>query len=93
MSNQSKKETMENYTGEKRTPVKAIRAYCLECCLYSAHEVQLCTAYSCPLYPYRRGENSFNILSDAELQKRGDRAKASFHRGDSDHRMEITEKL
>lgn len=37
------------------TPIKAIRARCLDCCGYSAAEVKLCTAVNCPLYPYRMG--------------------------------------
>ena len=35
------------------TPMKAIRAKCLDCCYGSSHEVRLCTAEKCPLYPYR----------------------------------------
>lgn len=37
------------------TPIKAIRARCLDCCGYSAAEVKLCTAVNRPLYPYRMG--------------------------------------
>ena len=37
------------------TPVKAIRAYCLGCCLYSKLEVKLCPTKDCPLYHYRLG--------------------------------------
>lgn len=39
------------------TPMKAIRAKCLDCCCGSSHEVRLCTAEKCPLYPYRFGKN------------------------------------
>ena len=38
------------------TPMKAIRAKCLDCCCGSFHEVRLCTAEKCPLYPYRFGK-------------------------------------
>lgn len=37
------------------TPIKAIRAKCLDCCCGSALEVRLCGATDCPIYPYRLG--------------------------------------
>lgn len=37
------------------TPMKAIRAKCLDCCGGSAKEVRTCTAPECPLFPYRFG--------------------------------------
>lgn len=37
------------------TPMKAIRAKCLDCCVYQIAEVRLCTAKNCPLWPYRMG--------------------------------------
>ena len=39
------------------TPIKAIRAYCLECSCGSANEVRLCPITDCELYPYREGHN------------------------------------
>ncbi len=54
------------------SPVKAIRAYCLECCLESATEVKLCAAEECPLWPFRFGKNP-NIkgrqLTDEEKKR------------------------
>ena len=41
------------------TPVKAIKAYCLQCCLESAMEVKLCPSEECPLHPFRQGKNPF----------------------------------
>lgn len=38
------------------TPMKAIRAKCLDCMCGSAHEVRLCPCPSCPLYAYRFGK-------------------------------------
>lgn len=38
------------------TPIKAIRAKCLDCCCGSFQEVRLCTVQNCPLYPYRFGK-------------------------------------
>lgn len=39
------------------TPMKAIRAKCIDCCAGSSHEVEKCGAVKCPLYPYRQGKN------------------------------------
>ena len=39
-----------------RTPVKSIRAYCIECQGGSYKEVWLCTSHDCPLYGYRMGK-------------------------------------
>lgn len=38
------------------TPIKAIRAKCLDCCCNHPSEVRICTAVKCPLYPYRMGK-------------------------------------
>ena len=50
------------------TPVKAIRAKCLDCCCGHPSEVRICTASKCPLYPYRMGTRpkvGGDILEDA----------------------------
>ena len=39
------------------TPLKSIRAKCLDCVCESAQEVRLCLSTGCPLYPYRMGHN------------------------------------
>lgn len=39
------------------TPLKAIRAKCLDCCCGQSFEVRLCPIKDCPLYPYRDGHN------------------------------------
>ena len=45
---------------EKRlTPIKAIRAKCLDCCCGNSNEVKLCTCTGCALYPYREGHSPF----------------------------------
>ena len=41
----------------KMTPMRAIRAKCLDCSGWSAQEVRLCPAEHCPLHPYRSGHN------------------------------------
>ena len=39
------------------TPLKAIRAKCVDCSGGSRSEVRDCTIVSCPLYVYRHGTN------------------------------------
>ena len=39
-----------------KTPIKSIRAYCIECQGGSFKEVRLCTSHDCPLYAYRMGK-------------------------------------
>lgn len=38
------------------TPIKAIRAKCLDCSGGQYTEVRLCPVERCPLYPYRMGK-------------------------------------
>ena len=42
---------------KKLTPVKAIRAKCLDCCCVSSRDVKLCSVPECTLFPYRFGKN------------------------------------
>ena len=37
------------------TPIRAIRAKCLDCCGGQPKEVRLCSIEKCPLFPYRLG--------------------------------------
>lgn len=57
------------------TPIKAIRAKCLDCCCGSVREVSLCPCADCSLHPFRFGKNP-NLQRDptpAQLEalKRG----------------------
>jgi hypothetical protein len=56
------------------TPMKAIRAKCLDCCSYSPKEVRLCTSADCSLFTSRFGHNP-------KRSGIGNR-KAKFHRKD-----------
>lgn len=38
-----------------RSPLKAIRRYCVECSGGNTAEVRRCWAKECPLYPFRKG--------------------------------------
>jgi hypothetical protein len=43
---------------KKVSPMKAIKAYCLDCCCGSAREVKLCSCPNCPLFLLRTGRQS-----------------------------------
>lgn len=51
------------------TPIKAIRAKCLDCCCGSSDEVKACPCTNCPLYEFRFGKNP-NIKLSAEEKAR-----------------------
>lgn len=40
-----------------KTPLRAIRAKCLECSSGKPSEVRNCLVEDCPLYPFRFGKN------------------------------------
>lgn len=39
------------------TPIKAIRAHCIQCSGGNRAEVRKCVIDDCPLYPFRMGHN------------------------------------
>ena len=45
---------------KRLTPVKAIRAKCLDCCCEQVSEVRECTIKDCALFPYRMGKRPKN---------------------------------
>ena len=47
----------ESGNASTMTPLKAIRAKCLECSAGSAKEVRVCPIPDCALYQYRFGHN------------------------------------
>lgn len=53
------------------TPIKSIRAKCLNCSCGSSNEVSLCVIEDCPLFPYRFGKNpnrKGNVKTDEQKQ-------------------------
>jgi len=46
--------------GHPESPIRAIRAKCVDCCGGYAAEVRKCTAIDCPLWPFRMGVNPFH---------------------------------
>ena len=59
-----------------KTPIKAMRAKCLDCCCGSTKEIQLCPVIECPLYPYRFGKKPTQAIVDTinEFYKKKHRA-------------------
>ena len=65
------------------SPIKAIRAKCLDCCCDQREEVKLCPAKDCPLWPFRMGKNPYRTrtLTDEQRQAAKERlAKARANR-------------
>ncbi len=54
---------------DARSALCAIRLKCLDCCVGSIKEVDLCTADDCPLYLRRKGHNPKKIMSEEEKKK------------------------
>lgn len=57
---------------EIRNPVKAIRAFCIDCCGGSSNEVKLCTAPHCALYPFRLGKNPYRTKREMTEEQRAE---------------------
>ncbi len=55
-----------------RPPMKAIRAFCLECCGGSSNEVKLCVSKNCALYPFRFGKNPNIKLTDVQKAQKAE---------------------
>ncbi len=55
-----------------RSPRKAIRAFCLECCGGSSNEVKLCVSKNCALYPFRFGKNPNIKLTDVQKAQKAE---------------------
>ena len=51
------------------TPIKAIRAKCVDCCCGNVAEVRRCPATHCTLYPYRMGKRpkGYTDTPDVEM--------------------------
>lgn len=58
------------------TPVKAIRAKCLDCCGGQNIEVRLCQIERCPLFPYRMGHRP-KVLEDGTLDPNNSRGNSA----------------
>jgi hypothetical protein len=74
-------------------PVKAIRAFCMECSNGQTSEVKACPVYKCPLYPFRFGKNPYRQrreMSEEQKQVLADRLKeARNSRSGSVKKLEV----
>ena len=64
---------------EITSPIKAIKAKCLDCCCGQREEVKLCPVNTCPLWQFRLGKNPNRrrTLTDEQRQAAKERlAKA-----------------
>ena len=43
------------------TPIKAIRAKCIDCSGFNSKEVKLCEITDCPLFSYRLGKRPVKV--------------------------------
>ncbi len=48
------------------TPLKSIRAKCIDCSGGSLKEVRLCPVTDCPIFPYRMGKNPNLVWKGSE---------------------------
>jgi hypothetical protein len=51
------------------SPLKSIRAYCLDCSGDSRNEVKLCQIPDCPLYQYRMGKTGRKVVASPQSLK------------------------
>ena len=65
----------ENKSGEILSPIKAIRAKCMDCCYDQREEVKLCPAKDCPLWPFRLGKNPNRARNMTDEQKEAARER------------------
>lgn len=64
--------TEEKEDAKILTPLRAIRAKCIDCSAGSIKEVRECVMLDCPLYPYRLGKSPNRkprILTDEEREQ------------------------
>lgn len=54
------------------TPIKAIRAKCLDCMCGNSAEVRRCPCEDCSLFPYRMGHRPKNATCVGENEEEGE---------------------
>lgn len=58
------------------TPMKAIRAKCLDCCCGNQKEVELCPCEDCSLHDYRFGHKPYAVKREMSEAQKAALAKA-----------------
>ena len=61
-----------------KSPFRALRERCLECCSGSSHEVRCCTVVRCPAWPFRTGKNPWRAPA-SEAQREAGRSIGTKH--------------
>lgn len=62
----------------EQSPLKAIRAKCLDCCCGQASEVKKCQIKQCPLWEYRFGKSGrTRSMTDEQKQAAAERLKSA----------------
>ena len=61
------------------TPLKAIRAKCLDCVCGQVNEVKLCPCTDCSLYAYRFGKNPNIRMTDEQKARRAANLRKNAH--------------
>ena len=62
----------------EKSPLKAIRAKCLDCCCGQASEVKNCPSKRCPLWEYRFGKSGrTRSMTDEQKQAASERLKSA----------------
>ena len=69
------------------SPLKALRLRCIDCCAGSSLEVRLCTAVSCPSWPFRMGRNPWRAPVSEERRQLGRELAARRPRGAKNQRQ------
>lgn len=59
----------------QRSPIKAIREFCLECCGGNSNDVKGCTAPNCALFAFRFGKNPYIKREMTEEQREAAKAR------------------
>ena len=65
------------------TPLKAMRAKCLDCCCDQPYEVEMCACENnCPLWPYRMGKAPVGYEKTRSLSEAKGQSYAVFFNGE-----------
>lgn len=70
---------------EIKSPLKAIRQNCIDCCCGHVAEVKQCTVTKCALYPFRMGKNPFRttrVMTEEERQRAVERLAVARNKKD-----------
>ena len=67
-----------------QSPLRVIRAKCLDCSCYQVSEVRLCEAVKCPLWPFRAGKHPWWGEGEKTCQTLADSERQTFQNEGSD---------